>query len=585
MPNSLHWLDGLVIVLYLLGVTALGVWSGRRVSRSQDFFMPRCFGKRMMIMHAFGTGTASDQAVTVAAATARNGLSGIWFQWMWLFSTPFYWLIAPVMRRFRATTTADIYSLRYGRSVAMLFAFIGIIGMSVKIGVMLIGAGALIDAGTGGAIDASWAIPIITVLFVVYGIAGGLGGAIVTDFVQGIMTIIFSFMLLPVVLTAVGGLSGMQETIAGNEALGESMLSLVAPAKINAFYVAMLSVNVLFLIVALPSAMGNCAAGRTEFDGRVGFMCGTFVKRICTIAWCLTALAALAWNVQNGVDPANVKPDDLYGDMAHRFLPGLMPGLLGVFIASLLAAVMSSCDSFMIASAGLFTENLYRPARPDRSEKHYLWVGRIASFVVVSGGIAFAFIVMRTAAGEGAVIAGLKIWMKTVAIMGIAFWLGLLWRRTSAAGAWASVLAGFATWFLVSRGWFAAWLHGQSFAQDMKLTSQKGEIFAVNDAWQILSYLSIGVLAGIIVSLLTRPMPKERLDQFYSLTRTPIKDGEVIEKKCELPPGVEPAERKMLVQAGGLEIPLPSKTAFIGFAAGWLMVGLLIGGFVLLFTI
>ncbi|MCH1502476.1 MAG: sodium:solute symporter family protein [Verrucomicrobiales bacterium] len=585
MPNSLHWLDGLVIVLYLLGVTALGIWSGRRVSRSQDFFMPRRFGKWMMIMHAFGTGTASDQAVTVAAATARNGLSGIWFQWMWLFSTPFYWLIAPVMRRFRATTTADIYALRYGRSVAVLFAFIGIIGMSVKIGVMLIGAGALIDAGTGGAIDAAWAIPIITVLFVVYGIAGGLGGAIVTDFVQGIMTIIFSFMLLPVVLNAVGGLSGMQETIAGNEALGESMLSLVAPAKINTFYVAMLSVNVLFLIVALPSAMGNCAAGRTEFDGRVGFMCGTFVKRICTIAWCLTALAALAWYVQNGVDPADVKPDDVYGDMAHRFLPGLMPGLLGVFIASLLAAVMSSCDSFMIASAGLFTENLYRPARPDRSEKHYLWVGRIASIVVVAGGIAFAFIVMRTAAGEGAVIAGLKIWMKTVAIMGIAFWLGFLWRRTTAAGAWASVLSGFATWFLITRGWFAAWLHGQSFAQAMKLTSQKGEVFAMNDAWQILSYLSIGVLAGVIVSLFTKPMPKERLDQFYSLTRTPIKDGEVIEKNCELPPGVEPAERKMLVQAGGLEIPLPSKTAFIGFAAGWLMVGLLIGGFVLLFTV
>ena len=84
-----------------------------------------------------------------------------------------------------------------------------------------------------------------------------------TDFVQGIMTIIFSFMLLPVVLGEVGGLSGMRETIAGSEALGDSMLSLVAPAKINTFYVAMLSVNVLFLIVALPSVMGNCAKSVT----------------------------------------------------------------------------------------------------------------------------------------------------------------------------------------------------------------------------------------------------------------------------------------------------------------------------------
>ena len=45
--------------------------------------------------------------------------------------------------------------------------------MAVKIGLMLKGAGALIDAGTGGLVDANIAIPVITVLFVVYGIAGG----------------------------------------------------------------------------------------------------------------------------------------------------------------------------------------------------------------------------------------------------------------------------------------------------------------------------------------------------------------------------------------------------------------------------
>ena len=145
MSISLHWLDGLVIVLYLLGVTALGIWSGRKVTRSADFFMPRRFGKWMMIMHAFGTGTASDQAVTVASATARNGISGIWFQWFWLLMTPFYWLIAPIMRRFRAVTTADVYELRYDRSVSMLFAVVGIASMAVKIGLMLKGAGALID--------------------------------------------------------------------------------------------------------------------------------------------------------------------------------------------------------------------------------------------------------------------------------------------------------------------------------------------------------------------------------------------------------------------------------------------------------
>src|SRR5690554_6307888 len=106
---GLHPIDATVVVVYLIGVTLLGIWAGRLVKNMGDYFMPRRFGKAMMITHAFGTGTASDQAVIVAAETFRSGVSGIWWQWLWLPATPFYWLIAPVMRRLRAVTTADVY--------------------------------------------------------------------------------------------------------------------------------------------------------------------------------------------------------------------------------------------------------------------------------------------------------------------------------------------------------------------------------------------------------------------------------------------------------------------------------------------
>ena len=570
---NLHPVDAIVLVAYLIGITFLGSWMGRKISTAADYFMPRRFGKATMIMHAFGTGTASDQAVSVAAATAKNGLSGIWFQWMWLFSTPFYWLIAPIMRRFRAVTTADVYELRYDRSVSMLFALVGIASMAVKIGLMLKGAGALIDSGTGGLVDADLAIPIITVLFVIYGVAGGLGGAIMTDFVQGIMTILFSVMLLPVVLSEIGGLAGMRETFAAAN-LDTEMLSLVAPGNIGVFYIAMLSINSLFLIVSVPSVMGNCAAGRTEMDGRVGFMFGTFVKRVCTIAWCLTAIAAVAWYLKKGI---TVEPDNVYGDVAYRFLPELLPGLLGVFVASLLASVMSSCDSFMIASSGLFTENIYKPMTPDRPDKHYVWVGRATSLVVVVAGLILAYSFTD-------VVAGLKVWLKVGPMMGIAFWLGLLWRRTTVAGAWASTLAGFATWWLVTRPFFVDWASTLSIADSLRLVVESKGKPAIYDPWQITLYLSAGILAGILVSLLSPPIHKERLDRFYALTRTPIQPGEDSQNPCTLPVGVEPQERPMLLTAFGLEIPRPSATSIAGFAAGWLCVGALIGGFVLLIS-
>lgn len=569
---NLHPADAIVLIVYLIGITILGSWMGRKVSRASDYFMPRRFGKFSMIMHAFGTGTASDQAVTVAAATARNGLSGIWYQWMWLFATPFYWLIAPIMRRFRATTTADVYELRYDRSVAMLFSCVGIAGMAVKIGVMLKGAGALIDSGTGGLIDANLAIPIITVLFVVYGIAGGLAGAIVTDVVQGLMTIVFSVMLLPVVLSNVGGLSGMRETIATAN-VDKDLLSLVAPGDIGFFYIMMLSINTLFLIVAMPSVMGNCAAGKTELDGRIGFMFGTFVKRICTIAWCLTAMAALAWYLQNGIPLSSVNPDEVYGDVAYRFLPNLLPGMLGIFIASLLAAVMSSCDSFMIASSALFTENIYKQIVPDRTQRHYLWTGRAIALLVVLAGIAFSYAIPG-------VIAGLKIWYKVVPMMGIAFWMGLLWRGATPAGAWASALSGFAAWWLVNCGFVVNWVQSLSISESLRLVVEKNGVVAIYEPWQIVSYLGTGLIAGIIVSIFTRPIEEDRLDRFYTLTRTPIGHDEQLEKPCTLPANIQPFSRRMLVNCCGLEIPRPSSTSIVGFMLGWLSVGVLIGGFV-----
>ncbi len=414
----LHWMDLVILVSYLIGITLLGVWMARRVHSLSDFFMPRRFGVWTMIMHAFGTGTASDQAVSVASSTAQRGLSGIWYQWLWLIPTPFYWLIAPMMRRFRAVTTADVLKLRFDSSVAVLFASVGIASMSVKIGVMLKGAVALITAGTADAIDPNLAIAIMTILFVVYGVAGGLAAAIVTDFVQGLMTLVFSFILLPFVLGAVGGMAGVHRTITDRD-----MLSLVAPGEISTFFVVMMGVQALAGIIAQPHVMGVCAAGRTELEGRMGFMLGNFVKRLCTIAWCLTAIAAVAWYMQQGTPLEVIRSKDfadrLYGDVARRFLPDVMPGLLGLFLASLLAAVMSSCDSFMISSAGLFTENIYRPWRPKQSAAHYVRIGRVASLVVVAGGVWFALWVPN-------VVRRVEIWFKIAPMTGIALWMGLL---------------------------------------------------------------------------------------------------------------------------------------------------------------
>jgi Na+/proline symporter len=557
--GGLHVADVAVLGLYLIGIAALGISSGRRIKSSADFFMPRRFGKLMMVMFSFGSGTHSDQAVTVASKTYSSGLSGIWYQWLYLPVTPFYWLIASVLRRLRAITTADVFEARFSRSVAMLYALVGMSNLAVNIGVMLRASSEVISAGTGGLLSADLAIALMTIIFVLYGVAGGLAAAVITDF---ILTIIFSFLLLPLIMEAVGGMAGIRAAVAD-----PAKLSLVDASEIGLFYIIVIALNGLVGIAVQPHTMGNCAAGKTEIDGRVGFMCGNLTKRICTIPWCLTGLAAIVYFAQAGRE---IEPDKVFGTVAGDFLPRILPGMLGVFIAALLASVMSSCDAFMIASSALFTENLYRPLRPGRPDRHYVTVGRIAAVGVVSGGVVFAYWLPG-------VVAGLEIFWKISAMMGLAFWLGLFWRRTTVAGAWAATLVAFAVWFLTSRiaiGGYVLWDFNARFASHLpEFMIWQGGLYL---PWQMVLYLAAGFLAGVVASLLTQPAPADKLERFYALLRTPVKPGEQVAVPCTLPAGASVPERRNLFPNTRLEIPVPGRTAVLGFLAGWICVAALV---------
>lgn len=551
---GLHVADVAVLSFYMAGMAAIGAWTARQIRKSDDFFMPRRFGKAMMVMFSFGTGTHADQAVAVASKSYTSGLSGIWYQWLYLPITPFYWLIASVFRRFRAITTADVFEARFGRSVATLFACVGMASLAISIGVMLKGSSKVIDASTGGLVSSHVAIAAMTIVFVVYGVAGGLAAAIITDFVQGILTIVFSFMLLPFILGAVGGMKGIQQAIENPQ-----MLSLVVPEEIGFFYIAVISFNALVGIVTQPHAMGNCAAGKTEMEGRMGLMFGNMIKRLCTIPWCLTGVAAIVYFEASG---RTVEPDQVFGTIAGDFLPKVVPGVLGLFLASVLASVMSSCDAFMISSSALFTENIYRPLVPGRSQGHYVTVGRIASVAAVGGGVAFAYWLPG-------VVEGLEIFWEISAMMGIAFWLGLFWRRTTVAGAWAATLASFAVLLITAKiafGSYVIWDFNARFSDTLPgFMVWKGQISL---PWRMVLYLSAGLAAGIVVSLLTKPVAKEKLDGFYSLVRTPVVPGEQAPAPCTLPEGAVVPRRRNVLPLASLEIPVPSRTSVVGFLVG-----------------
>ena len=558
--------DWVVILAYLGVIAAIGWHAKNRVKDAASFFISdRKSGKLMMMFYAFGTGTHTDQAVGVSAKAYQAGASSIWYQWLWLFSTPFYWVLAPLFRRMRAVTTADFFVARYGLSVGVLFAIVGILQLMVNIGVMLKGAGEMITAITGNSLPPEYAIAAMTVLFVLYGLAGGLNAAIMTDFVQGLLTVLLSFLLIPFALDAVDGLSGLRGHI--ND---PSFFQIIAPGEITAFYVLIISLNGLIGWVTSPHNMGMCAAGKTEMEGRVGLVFGIFLKRICTIAWVLTGMCAIA--IYAGAGP--VEADRVYGMMARDLLPVIAPGLLGLFVASLLAAVMSSCDAFMITSSALFTENVYRPLlAPEKSQKHYIFVGRLVSIVVVLGGIFFY-------SQFSSVVAGLEIFWKVTAMMGIAFWVGLFWRRATPAAAWASTILSFAVLLITSKIDLIGWDFNEAFAHQLPdFLLWQGKLYL---PWQMILYLATGFLAMIVVSIFTKPVERKQLDRLYECIRTPIKPGEVIVQSLTLPEETNPAPRQVLIDHPDFEIMKPSLLSVAGFLLAWVLVAAMIAMFFLI---
>jgi Na+/proline symporter len=247
--------------------------------------------------------------------------------------------------------------------------------------------------------------------------------------------------------------------------------------------------------------------------------------------------------------------------------------MLGLFLAGLLACVMSSCDAFMIATAGLFAENIYKPLFPGRSERHYLWTARLASLGVVASGVAFAYWL-------GGVVQGLEIFWKTAPMLGIAFWMGLFWRRMNTAGAWASALAAVGTWWLTTQGWFISVVADLPGATSLQFVVGGEEAPKIYLPWQMIYYLSAGVLAGVVASVLTARPSQFRLERFYALIRTPVTPNEKPGPPCTLPRGVKPLRARKLLPLDSLEIYVPRPQMIFGFLAGWIAVGLMVGAFV-----
>ena len=455
----MNFADYLVLFIYFSGMAAIGIWAMRQVKAQEDYFMGgRKFGKLFQTFAAFGAGTGSADPVNTARGTFANGMSGMWGVMYWLFVTPIYWISAVWYRRMRCLTLGDWFTERYESKPmgvayaifgcfyyivygAMLFTAIG------KVGVPLLGE-ELMGTKTEYVL-----VPLVAVIVMMYGVLGGITAAYWTDLIQGICIILLSILLIPFGLNEVvkrfgaPGDSWTDGFRVMHEQLPASTFEIVGGSAASEFplyaIITIVIMNMIGIVLTPHFIVTGGGSAKSEHDARVGLVTGNFIKRFCTIGWVITALIVLTLYGDNA---ALIGDADMAWGVATRELLGpLGIGLVGLMLACLLAALMSSVDCYMLVCSALVVRNIYVPyGNPNASEQECLRLGRITGAIVVLGAVMVSVTMLD-------MFKQLELtWIVPMTFAAL-FWLGMYWRRATTKAGWITIVFCLLCFFVLPR--------------------------------------------------------------------------------------------------------------------------------------
>ncbi len=618
IPTFMEAIDYLVLFVYFAGMAAIGIWAMKQVKVQEDYFMGgRRFGKLFQTFAAFGAGTGSADPVNTARGTFANGMSGMWGVMYWLFVTPMYWISAVWYRRMRCLTLGDWFVERYqSKRMGVAYAIFGCFYYMVY-GAMLFTAIGKVSVPLVGpelfGVQTEYVlVPVVAIVVTLYGVLGGIAAAYWTDLIQGVCIILLSVLLIPFGLNAVvekfgspsdswtDGFRIMHEqlpasnfTILGGDAASEFPLYAI---------VVIVIMNMIGIALTPHFIVTGGGTAKSEQDARIGLVTGNFIKRFCTIGWVITALIVLTLF---GDDMALMKDADMaWGTATKELLGPLGIGLVGLMLACLLAALMSSVDCYMLVCSALVVRNFYVPfINPQAGEKECLLLGRATGGIVVLGAVVISVTMLD-------MFKQLELTWVVPMTFAALFWVGMFWRRATTKAGWITIVFCILTFFVLPRLIPAVAPNlrtapelvqsnlktetggGKSIYWSGGLQENEGTLTGVGSfRFDMLAYEKIpGVdltavsnaalktlefpfkiiapfLVMILASLLTKPNDKKALDRLYVKLKTPVDpvpeiDQAEIEKSYAQP---DRFDKNKLFPNSNLEFQRPTKYDVVGF--------------------
>lgn len=513
---KLEMIDWIIIISFFIISLFIGLWTSRTAGKSvNSFFLSgRSMPWWLLGISMVATTFSADTPNLVTDIVRKNGVAGNWVWWAFLLTGMLtVFVYAKLWRRSEVLTDLEFYEIRYGgKGAAMLRGFRAIY-LGVFFNIMIMASVCLAAIKIGSILlDFSPLQTLVSaaVITVFYSALGGLRGVIITDFFQFIlaMTATIWSAIVIVNLPQVGGLSSLISNpivipklpvipVISNFSFNDPQTDILITVLILPLAVQWWSV---WYPGAEPGGGGYIAQRMLSAKDEKNAIWATLLFNFMHYAirpwpWILVALSSLI--VFPNLDSLalafpNVSPDLIGDDLAYPAMMSFLPsGLLGLLIASLMAAFMSTLSTHLNWGASYIVHDFYhRFINPQASEKSLVFLARCSTLILM----VLAALVALTLNNA---LQAFQILLQIGAGTGLLFILRWFWYRINVYSEFTAMIVSFV------------------LAVYLQLIHTELGFETISSSMQLLIGVGVTTLSWILVTLYTKPESEEVLLDFY----------------------------------------------------------------------
>ncbi|MCD4831418.1 MAG: Na+:solute symporter [Anaerohalosphaeraceae bacterium] len=549
----MNWLDWTVIGVFCTVIMAIGLSLAKRGGGSMtDFFLAgRKLPWWLAGLSMMATNFASDTPLHQSGNARKGGFVSYWFYLRGIMtSMSIAFIFAKLWRRANVLTDVEFFELRHGKNSARILritvaSYNCFIFAPLKIGLFTLAMSKIAKVVfqmpetfqfMGCSFSSHITMSVGVVVFaMVYSAASGLWGVAVTDFIEWFIAIIGTYALLVLSFKACGGPRAMVDTLQsmGSDGRLPFDFTRLTPMTFLSPVLIMLFLPWRWIADGDLAPVQRLMACKTEKDAMLSQLMRTIMNSILrSLPWIICGLASII--IFAGIRIED--PNDAYAMLIHKLMPH---GLLGLMMASFLAAFLSSTDTYLNLGSAYFMNDLYRRfIVKHKDEHHYVKASRYVTIVLAILGILIAVM-------SDNVFELFKLMLKVMAGVSLVRAFRWLWWRING---WAMLIA-IVTATIVPLSlsiWKSAYFEPDGFMSFFTTTARPPAQWLI-DTFHIVepvfpnflyftvdvSLITFFVTASWLIGMfLTKPDPTEALKEFYRRVRPAGPGWKPIAKLC-----------------------------------------------------